>query len=429
MKEFSVSGQNGQPRPRWLLLARGVWLVLAAGLLVNWVPSLVAYHSMLGAVCTNPDPAINCPLWQLTPDNVKALHHLGLSIDAYAAYFIAVEMVFSLVFITVAALIFWRKSREWLGVFVSFTLLLFGVFGISESLNGVAPKPLILSMLETGLGYLEWPCLGILILTFPNGRLAPRWTWLLAFWWVARLMAALPGPTNNNNWPEWLSALEVLVTFGGTAGVQVYRYVRVYTPAQRQQTKWVVFGVATGISLALLGGISEALVPGLNAADSPMHLLDGLITSFLFLPLPLTIGIAILRYRLWDIDNIINKALVYGLLTGLLGALYAGLIIGLQGLAGLVSGGAALEQPIRLVASTLLVAALFQPVRRRIQRLIDRRFYRQKYDAEKTLAAFSATLRQEVDLDALQAHLIDVVQETMRPAHVSLWLREPQPEI
>jgi hypothetical protein len=141
--------------------------------------------------------------------------------------------------------------------------------------------------------------------------------------------------------------------------------------------------------------------------------------------IPLSFGFAILRSRLWDIDAIINKALVYGLLTGILGALYAGLIIGLEDLAGLF-GGTAAQNPAVLVISTLAVAALFLPVRQRMQAIIDRRFYRRKYDAEKTLAAFSATLRNEVDLEQIRAQLLAVVQETTQPTHVSLWLRQPE---
>ena len=143
------------------------------------------------------------------------------------------------------------------------------------------------------------------------------------------------------------------------------------------------------------------------------------------MPIPIFIGIAILRSRLWDIDAIINRALVYGLLTGLLGALYAGLIIGLESLARLFPGQAS-SNPLVLVISTLAIAALFRPLRRRIQTIIDRRFYRHRYDAVRTLAAFSAVLRQETDLEQFREHLIAVVQKTMQPAHVSLWLRAPE---
>jgi hypothetical protein len=142
-----------------------------------------------------------------------------------------------------------------------------------------------------------------------------------------------------------------------------------------------------------------------------------------FLLIPIFIVIAILRSQLWDIDTLINKTLVYGSLTGVLGALYAGLIIGLENLIELFARQT--SQSVVLVISTLAIAAFFTPLRQRIQALIDQRFYRRKYDAEKTLAAFSETLRNEVNLSDLRAHLIAVVNETMQPAHIALWLRTP----
>jgi hypothetical protein len=138
--------------------------------------------------------------------------------------------------------------------------------------------------------------------------------------------------------------------------------------------------------------------------------------------IPLSFGIAILRYRLYDIDIIINRTLVYGSLTALLALLYIGLIVALQALVGALTGTLS-QQPLVIVTSTLVIAALFQPLRRGIQNIIDRRFYRRKYDAARTVAEFDATLRNEVDLQQLSEHLVAVVQETMQPAHISLWLR------
>jgi hypothetical protein len=184
-------------------------------------------------------------------------------------------------------------------------------------------------------------------------------------------------------------------------------------------------GIVVTIVLVILLDSSNA-IPTFNNQSSPAYLVLENLFPLALLPVPLSIGIAVLRYRLWDIDTLINKALVYGLLTALLGALYAGLIIGLTALAGVITGGAATNQPVVLVIATLAIAALFQPARHRLQSLIDRRFYRRKYDAEKTLAAFSATLRNEVDLEQLRAQIIAVVRETMQPAHVSLWLRTPE---
>jgi Zn-dependent protease with chaperone function len=182
----------------------------------------------------------------------------------------------------------------------------------------------------------------------------------------------------------------VVVELTTVAAAQLYRYRRVSGPRERQQTKWVVFGLAVPITVYMLLTVLGLFFP-LLAQRSPLLLLASNEAGFtLPLFLPLSFGFAMLRSRLWDIDVLINRALVYGALTASLALIY-----------------------------------VFQPLRRRIQRLIDRRFYRSKYDAAKTVAAFSATLRQEVDLEQLREHLLAVVQETMQPSQVSLWLRPP----
>ena len=218
----------------------------------------------------------------------------------------------------------------------------------------------------------------------------------------------------------------VIVTWGSTLCIQVYRYMRLYTYSERQQTKWLVFGLASGLLLTAASTILSHLLPQLSRPDSPYQLLmnelGGLI---IFLPLSLSIGIALLRYQLWNIDIIINRTLVYGTLTVILTAVYVGLIFGLQAL---LRGVISQDNGVAIVISTLAIAALFQPLRSRIQKIIDRRFYRRKYDAARTLAAFSATLRNEVNLDQLREELVAVVQETMQPSHVSLWLRPTEPD-
>jgi hypothetical protein len=202
----------------------------------------------------------------------------------------------------------------------------------------------------------------------------------------------------------------------------MYRYRSVSTLIQRQQTKWVVFGTA----IAILGFLGlDVLVQVFSLPQNPngYGFLAGNTLYLLFQTLiPLSIGMAILRTKLWDIDVVINRALVYGTLTGILALIYFCLVFGFQLLVGGLTGNVS-HSPLLIVGSTLVIAALFQPLRLRIQRIIDRRFYRRKYDAAKTLEAFSSTLRSEVDLSQLREHLLTVVQDTMQPAHVSLWLR------
>ena len=204
---------------------------------------------------------------------------------------------------------------------------------------------------------------------------------------------------------------------------QIYRYRNVSNPVQRQQTKWVLFSIIvllTGdFSVWLLGNIFLSLSLTQNS------LLYETVSNFTLLLIPLSISIAILRYRLWDIDIIINRTLVYGSLTSILLLVYFGLVITLQFLVSMETGQIA-HSPLIIVGSTLAIAALFQPLRNQIQAIIDRRFYRRKYDAARTLESFNKTLREEMDIEELRDRLVAVVQETMQPAFVTLWLRQTE---
>ena len=186
----------------------------------------------------------------------------------------------------------------------------------------------------------------------------------------------------------------------------------------------MVFGLTVPITVSVLATALGLFFPGL-AERSSLYLLALNEAGFL-LPLfiSLSFGFAMLRSRLWEIDVLINRTLVYGTLTLILTGGYVGLVIGLQAL---LRGVISQDNNVAIVLSTLAIATLFQPLRARLQALIDRRFYRRKYDATKTLQAFSASLRNEVDLQQLSEQLVAVVQETMQPSHVSLWLRPPEP--
>jgi hypothetical protein len=211
-------------------------------------------------------------------------------------------------------------------------------------------------------------------------------------------------------WYSSMVILAMLFTSGGSLVLRLRRSVG----EERQQLKWVVYSVALLTLAVPLTIVIVITLPTLAGAR--------LVLAALFPLIPISVGIAILKYRLYDIDLIINRTLVYGSLTAMLVGMYVGSIVELQGLLRALTGN---ESQLVIVASTLAVAALFNPLRRRIQDFIDRSFYRRKYDAAKTLEVFSAKLRDETDLDALGDDLVGVVRETMQPAYVSLWLREP----
>jgi len=191
----------------------------------------------------------------------------------------------------------------------------------------------------------------------------------------------------------------------------------------RAQIKWLAFAASIlGLGFSFFVILGD-LLPGASRGTDPLwgNLLEDAVTMS-FAGVPVAVGVAILRYRLYEIDLIINRALVYGMLTAMLVLVYIGCVVGLQGVLRVLTGQ---ESTLAIVASTLAIAALFNPVRRRIQSLVDRRFYRRKYDARKTLEAFSTKLRDETDLKALNSQFVGVVRETVQPAHASLWLRSP----
>jgi hypothetical protein len=210
----------------------------------------------------------------------------------------------------------------------------------------------------------------------------------------------------------------LVIAFIGAAASVVVRFHR-SRGVERQQMKWFVY-----VTVVLVGGSILTSVIGMATGLRWLEQFSFVLSMVALVGLPITVGIAIFRYRLYEIDVVINRTLVYGPLTALLVLFYLAGVVSLQYVFRALTGQ---ESQIAIVASTLLIAALFTPLRRRIQSFIDRSFYRRKYDARKTLEAFSAKLRDKTDLGALNNELVGVVRETMQPAHVSLWLRPDQP--
>ena len=412
----------GAHRGRVLLaLARAGFVVLSVVALAACVASVPTALARFGTLFTTP-LASNCPDGQASDSAAQTLQSLGISLHAYAVYTVTLMLLAAAIYVGVAALVFWRRSNDWMGLLTATFLLTFGT-GTNGIILTLALQQSAWAPLLNGIVALGNISIGIFFFTFPTGRFVPRWTvWAMVAW-----MAQVPGIfTPVLQLPQAVSGLLFVAVVLIMVVAVLYRYQRVSNAVERQQTKWVVFGGV--ITAATEIGLGFALDWADIAVNTPRSIYDVFAnTAYILVPLaiPLSVGIAILRYRLWDIDVIINKALVYGSLTALLAGVYFPLVIGTQTIAQAVTGRANLPAVV-IVASTLLIVVLFNPLRHRIQVAIDRRFYRTKYDAQKTLATFGATLRTETDLSSLSNHLVAVVDETMQPTHVSLWLR-PMP--
>jgi hypothetical protein len=395
----------------WLIFARIMWLVLVVPSIGLFVISVPVYYQQLQSGCVDQ---LTCSINGALP--VQTLHTMGLPASAYAALFTSLFVIIQAIWYAVGFLLFWRRSDDWLALLAAFALVTFNSPLTIPSSVFILPASLMV--------FLGNAALFALFTLFPSGRLVPRWMGLtLLLGIIYEFINNLPskGTPFDNNWPGWLNLLINLVLLGAIILSQIYRYRRVSTLIQRQQTKWVVLGAtaAIGVYIGLL--IPSILIPSINNTIL-WNEVWSLIFPIAFLLFPLSIGFSILRYRLYDIDLLINRTLVYGTLTVLLALVYFSLIFALQYL---LRGIISQNNDVAIVVSTLVIAALFQPLRHRIQAIIDRRFYRRKYDAAKIVDAFSATLRNELDLSQLREHILSVVQDTMQPSHVSLWLREP----
>ena len=412
-----------------LILARICWLVLAVLSLTIFIAGLPLYFADIQLVCNTPS---SCDVGQLLFQSTQVLQNLGISVGGYAVMAIVMAITIALIWFFVGGLIFWRKSDEPVALLISLGLVLYSGSQVDDPYLLTVSNP----TWTIPVAFVQFFALTALVLSlflFPDGKFVPRWMSWLAAGLVVVLIDIILLPTFIPAWPiipwnsPFFSFFVVLFTCSaiGLVVSQIYRYRLISSPVQRRQTRLVFFAFI--IFLLVLVGFTIGLqlvvptfFPALNPPDPLNQMISGFVQNFLPLLIPISLGIALFRYRLWDIDIIIKRTLVYTALTGSLAVVYIACILVLQApLSGFTGGNS-----IALVVSTLAIAALFHPLRRHIQTIIDRRFYRRKYDAARTIAAFSASLRGEVDLNKLSEQLVAVVQETMQPASVSLWLQK-----
>jgi len=364
-------------RGRWLLLAQVAWVAAAVGALGQFVISIPARYTQLA----NPTVGVR-----------SALAEIGLSAGGYALYNVTLDTIFVSVFAVVASVIFWRRSNDLVALLVATMLVVWGPLNgllvlTPSATAGMYPVlQMTVGSALTFVGYMTWM---LFFYLFPSGRFVPRWTRWLALSWVLFVGTWIFTPFGPPSWPIPIFNVAILILWGSFPVAQLYRYVRASDRTQRQQTKWVVFGVAVAIAGTLMTIFTVGAAVDLLPKEVGARMLSMLMMDAFVLFIPLSIGVAVLRARLFDIDVVINRTLVYGSLTAMLVLVYFGGVALLQSA---LRGLTGQESTLAVVASTLLIAAIFSPLRRRIQGFIDRRFYRRKYDAAKTLEAFSAKL-------------------------------------
>src|SRR5260221_3885242 len=305
----SRSAEGTRLHGRRLVLARVVGVAVVVVAQNSCMLTLPAYCAQLQTVCTGVTCV--CSDGQLTPGTAQSLQNLGLSSGGCAVSILALAIASALVFFGVACVLFWRRSDDWMVMFVSLFLVIIGVnFSVQAQATLETNVQTAWYWSHTVLIGLGWVSFSLLLYLFPDRRFVPRWTRLLAVFVVASNLFLDVSPVPISTLPPWMLVAIFLINGGSGVVAQIYRFVRVSGPVQRQQTKWVVFGLAA-TALVILGRLVPLLIfPSLITSSSPYFL----ISTHVYLPglllIPLTLGIAILRYRLWDIDILINRTLV-----------------------------------------------------------------------------------------------------------------------
>ncbi len=412
----------------WLVLTGwGLIALLSIGLF--WLDFVYDYFELIIPCAGVPGVFNDCNFAAFTQAEVSVWTSWGLSLQTYAVIMLSGAVLTFLVYTTLAGLLLWQQRQSWLGLTISLALIVipYTMFAGSRDFGAISPN---LIWLATAASFVGNAIILLFLYLVPNGRFSPRWAYIPL---IATYLLLVFGLESQIRWQISLtgpiralisSATVALVLFGGS--LQVYRYLRDANTVERQQTKWIIFGVVILVTAI----ISWVLIFGraLPVPDGRPRIIANLVgmvyTDYFALPfLPIAITIAILRYRLWGIDVIIRKTLLYTATTALLALVFFGSVILLQHLFEAVTGQ---QSQLAIVLSTLAIAVLFNPLRTRIQAAIDRRFYRKKYDAQQVLAQFAVTARDETDMTKLAGELVRVVENTLEPVDVRVWLLQPE---
>src|SRR6266851_5208019 len=400
---------------RWLLLARVGWVALVILTLSIFFANLPVYLALLQTPCAGT----TCKWQQLTHSQVETLKGMGLSPGDYAAFIVALTLATMVVCLVVSTLIVWRRSDDRMALFVALMLVTLGPI-IETTAGPTSPSPLRVP--NECLTLLFLALFVLVFLLFPSGQFVPGWTrWIIVvflavqvavffFFPVAPLI-----PNTPVSKPGWLVALGELATI---VLVQLYRYRRVSSPIERQQTKWVVFGIAVPITVNAIVTALYLIFPVLAESGSLYLLAFNVFDTCWPLFFPLSFGFAMLRSRLWELDIIINRTLVYGLLTALVVGVYV-LVVSIPSTLLHTSGNVLIS-----LLATGVVAVLFQPLRARLQRLINRLVYGERDDPYAVLSRLGSRLEATLAPEAVLPMIVETVAQALKLPYAALALKQ-----
>jgi signal transduction histidine kinase len=399
---------------KWLPRVRAVWFALVVLIFVTFIFSIPDTYHMLQTVC---DPATQaCADWsQPTPGTVETLDAYGISLQAAAIYHLTLYVIVSLVFWGAGLLVLRHRSHDWHGLLVSYLLITSGAGGVSFVFMQGPNNSVLPDILFAVSGFTIFPmylALSLFFLTFPDGRIYPRWTQATPLLILANYGVWLaPGSLNIMQWPSVLSGLWILFVFGSHVVVQGVRYRNFYTQEQRQQTKWLIYGFGLVLAIGMISSVlGDVLFNGM---------LEGTLVALLYLPIAIAVSMAILRYRLWDIDIIISRTLVYALLTALVAGIYVLIVGTLSAFFESNSDSIAIS-----LSATGVVAIIFQPMREYLQRVVDHIVFGERNNPYEVISRLSAQLEANISPGTLLPGIAETVAQTLKLPYVAIAFKE-----
>jgi signal transduction histidine kinase len=401
---------------RWLVFLRGVWFALVVLTLGTFFASLPTYLAQLQTICTGIY-GTTCLYLQLSPEQGEVLKGMGLSPGDYAAYTVALTLALVLTCLVVSTVIFWRRPDDRMALLVALMLVTFGPIILTGSMSG---SSFTWQVPNECLYFLGWALFMLVFLLFPTGQFVPSWTrWTFAVSLVVQVPTIfIPlAPFVLKIYADTLGYLVLVGDLAIVVAVQLYRYRLVSSPLERQQTKWVVFGLAVPMTVGVGGTVLYLIFPALNE-PSPFQLALNAISIGLVLLIPLSFGFAMLRYRLWEIDLLINRTLVYGLLTALVVGAYV-LVVSIPSTLLHTSGNFLIS-----LLATGVVAVLFQPLRARLQRVINRLMYGERDDPYAVLSRLGKRLEAALAPEATLPTIVETVALALKVPYAAITLKQ-----